>query len=171
MASWSLGFTWAILALALAPALASCISPRNSAARTRRRVRGTVSTPALTPSLIVSRRRAWPAVTGPRRHPRIGVPGGAGAGGRTGRDRRGWAGGRGLSPRSPRMDAPAPSLTPPKHRPVQNEGLSGPGQHLVALKSNRCVEGEVLDLLHGHSARAKATGNRACPRRIVLADK
>ena len=43
---------------------------------------------ALTPSLVASRRKAWPGVTGLRRRLRIGVgvPGGAGAGGRTGRN-------------------------------------------------------------------------------------
>jgi len=66
------------------------LSPRNFAARTRRRVRVLVSTPALTPSLIVSRRKAWPGVIGLRRHLRIGVgaPGGARASGSTGRSGR-----------------------------------------------------------------------------------
>ena len=43
---------------------------------------------ALTPSLVVSKRKAWRGVIGLRRLPRIGVgvPGGAGAGGGTGRD-------------------------------------------------------------------------------------
>jgi hypothetical protein len=57
-----------------------CISPGllrllrgNPRLGTRRRVRGTVSTPALTPLLVASRREAWPGVTGPRSHLRIGV--------------------------------------------------------------------------------------------------
>ena len=47
--------------------------PRNFAARTRRRVRAMAFTPALTPSLVVSRRKVWPGVTGQRRHLRIGA--------------------------------------------------------------------------------------------------
>ena len=45
-------------------------------------------TPALTPSLVVSRRKAWRGVIGLCHLPRIGVgvPGGAGVGGRTGRN-------------------------------------------------------------------------------------
>jgi hypothetical protein len=42
------------------------LPPRNSATGMRRRVRGMVSTPALTALLIVSRRRARPGGTGPR---------------------------------------------------------------------------------------------------------
>jgi hypothetical protein len=58
----------------------------NSAARTRQRVRVLVFTPALTPSLVVSRRKAWRGVIGLCRLPRIGVgvPGGAGPGSRIG---------------------------------------------------------------------------------------
>lgn len=41
-----LGFTWALFALTLA--LASCVPPRNFAARTRRRVRGLAFTSART---------------------------------------------------------------------------------------------------------------------------
>jgi hypothetical protein len=47
----SLGFRWVVFALTLA--LASCVPPRNFAARTRRRVRAMASTPALTLLLVV----------------------------------------------------------------------------------------------------------------------
>jgi hypothetical protein len=77
----------AVLALALA--LASYVPPRNSAARMRRHVRAMVFTPALMPSLVVFRRRAWPGGTGPRSLLRIGVGvTGAGGGDRIGLDGR-----------------------------------------------------------------------------------
>jgi hypothetical protein len=60
---------------------------RNFAARTRRPVRAMAFTPAPTPLLVVSRRKASRGVTGQRRQLRIGVgvTGGARAGGRIGR--------------------------------------------------------------------------------------
>jgi hypothetical protein len=70
--------------------------PRNSAGRTRRPVRAMAFTPAPTPLLVASRRKAWRGVTGQRRHPRIGVgvTGGARAGGRIGLRGRFWPGDR-----------------------------------------------------------------------------
>ena len=60
-------FRWVVCAVALA----SCVSPEELRSETRR-VRVMAFTPAPTPSLVVSRRKAWHAVTGPR-HLRIGV--------------------------------------------------------------------------------------------------
>jgi len=47
--------------------------PRNCARKRRRPAPGTASTAAPTPSLVVSRRKAWRGVTGICRLPRIGV--------------------------------------------------------------------------------------------------
>src|SRR5215469_9133336 len=112
-----LGRAWAVLALALA--LASCVSPEELRREDEATCAGF--------GLIVSRRKAWRGVIGLRRLPRIGVgvPGGAEAGGRTGLDRTGWAGGRGPSPRSPRDGHPSTLASASQTSAVQNECLSG----------------------------------------------
>jgi hypothetical protein len=97
-----LGFAWFVLALVLP--LASCVSPTNSAARTRRFALGLAFTPELTPLLPASSERAWRGATGHRRHPRIGVgvTGGVRAGDRIGLD------GRVCPGRSPLAGRPQP---------------------------------------------------------------
>ena len=71
-------FRWIVYAVALA----SCVSPEELRSETRR-VRVMAFTPAPTPSLVVSRRKVWHAVTG-QRHLRMGL----GLGGRIGSDGR-----------------------------------------------------------------------------------
>ena len=80
MATRRLGFTAAVLALTLA----SCVSPEELRREDEAACTGLASTPARTPLLVVSNRRAWLGVTGLRP---IGV---IGAGDRIGRSGRFW---------------------------------------------------------------------------------
>jgi hypothetical protein len=84
MSRWRVRFALVVFAMALA--LSSCVSPEEVRREDEATCAGFGFTPALTPSLVVSRRKAWRGVIGLRRHRRIGggVPGGAGPGGRTG---------------------------------------------------------------------------------------
>jgi len=82
-----LGFAWVVLALTLA--IASCVSPEELRREDEATCSGYGFTPAPTPLLAVSRRKAWHAVIRFRRHLRIGAGViGAGPGDRTGLSER-----------------------------------------------------------------------------------
>ena len=64
---------FARVVVALAPGLTSCVSPEELRREDEATCAGFGFHPALTPSLVVSRRKAWFCVTGLRHRLRIGA--------------------------------------------------------------------------------------------------